>query len=117
MKRTWVVIGLGVMVVGGLVALGCATMQKPDTEPGMVWKYITEENDYTEWAFYPEAEGMVKGGEPHGAWIKTFVNTEGMNSKKVPIKDGSMIVKENYTPDRDLAAITVMYKEIGRAHV
>jgi hypothetical protein len=58
---------------------------------------------------------LYQGIEPHGALLTTYVNDTAYNSvkSKKGMADGSIIVKENYTPDKQLAAVTVMYKVKG----
>ena len=53
------------------------------------------------------------GGDPHGMLLTTYLNPAAygaLQSKAGVMPDGAIIVKENYTPEGDLAANTVMYK-------
>lgn len=58
---------------------------------------------------------MYKGTEPHGMLLTTYVNDAALNSIKAKkgLKNGAIIVKENYMPDKKLAAVTVLYKVKG----
>lgn len=101
---------------------GCATeseMDKsdqpkwPKPEAASVWSYI-ESHDYREnWGYWPGKGALYKGQEPHGALLTTYVNDlakDALTNKADKMPHGSVIVKENYGPDKKLAAITVMYK-------
>ncbi|MBI2906786.1 MAG: cytochrome P460 family protein [Chloroflexi bacterium] len=65
---------------------------------------------------WPGKQALYPGTEPHGALLTTYV-TDGafsaIDGKKGSIPNGSIIVKENYMPDKTLAAVTVMYKVKG----
>lgn len=53
-----------------------------------------------------------EGQSPHGALIKTYINKEAASDlENLPSK--SIIVKENYNPERRLMAITVMQRSKG----
>ena len=75
-----------------------------------VWKYISSHN-YKSWELFPGTTKMYKGKSPHGAYINAYLNEVGIKSiKNKQFADGTMIVKENFTPKKKLAAITVMFK-------
>ncbi len=60
--------------------------------------------------------GFYEGLAPHGAILRTFANNiayDAIEAKTNPLPEGSIIVKENYTPERELAAITFMVKMDG----
>ena len=81
-----------------------------------LWKHITVEKPYTKWDLWPGTEKMYEGTQPHGAFLTTYVTKGAMSTiekKKGKFSQGAMIVKENYMPDKTLAAITVMYKAKG----
>ena len=86
------------------------------TNGANMWKYITKEKPYTKWKLWPDTEKMYEGTQPHGAFLTTYV-TKGarkvIEKKKGKFSQGAIIVKENYMPDKTLAAVTVMYKAIG----
>jgi hypothetical protein len=78
-----------------------------------LWKYISEENPYTKWALWPGKGKLYEGTEPHGMLLTTYVSKgakQTIEGKKGTFAGGAIIVKENYKPDKTLAAITVMYK-------
>ncbi len=77
------------------------------------WSYLGDAQ-YTNWAPAPgQTDGFQKGGSPHGAFVKMYLNrTAAGNPQKPPF--GSIIVKENYGPDKKkLMAVTVMYRAKG----
>ena len=54
---------------------------------------------------------MYKGTKPHGAFLSTYLNKEayaGIEKKEKELPYGSIVVKENYMPDKKLGAVTVM---------
>ena len=64
----------------------------------------------------PAKGKLYKGTEPHGALLTTYVNNPALaaiKGKKGTMPAGAIVVKENYMPDKKLAAITVMYKVAG----
>ncbi len=80
--------------------------------------YITEVKPYKEWDLWPGTEKMYEGTEPHGVLLTTYVNKQalkgieqGMLEQGMP--DGSIIVKENYSADKELINVTSMYKRKG----
>ena len=78
-----------------------------------MWGYITKESPYTKWEFWPDHQGMQPGRAPHGPLHKVFVNDRALDSSQPPVQYGSIAVKENYGKDKELKAITVMYKVTG----
>jgi len=81
-----------------------------------LWKYITVEKPYTKWSLWPGTEKLYEGTQPHGAFLTTYVTKgarQAIEKKKGKFSQSAIIVKENYMPDKTLAAVTVMYKAIG----
>jgi hypothetical protein len=88
----------------------------PVKEVGKLQQYISETNPYTGWQLWPGTHKMYPGKRPHGEFLTTYVNDIALQSlhkgeAKFPL--GSIIVKENYTADKKLDAVTVMYKVDG----
>lgn len=84
----------------------------PQPNVDSVWSYLQAEN-YTDWQLFPGTSQLQEGGAPHGALLTTYVNQtarEALINGTVPLPVGSIIVKENYMPDRSFAAATVMIK-------
>jgi len=110
MKKMLAVVAAAVlmMAVNSFAAMPAADGEK-------LLQYLTKEKPYTEWQLWPGKGKLYKGTEPHGALLTTYVNDVALKSIKAQkgMKDGSIVVKENYMPDKKLAAITVMYKVKG----
>jgi hypothetical protein len=113
---------LSAAAAAAFILTGCATDSEqaktdkpkwPQPEAASVWSYI-ESHDYREnWSFWPGKGELYKGQEPHGALLTTYVNDlakDALTNKADKMPRGSVIVKENYGPDKKLAATTVMYK-------
>jgi len=65
---------------------------------------------------WPGKTALYPGTLPHGALLTTYVNDvayKAIRAKKGKLPNGSIVVKENYMPDKSLAALTVMYKVKG----
>ncbi len=77
--------------------------------------HITIHKPYHKWAMWPGKGEMYKGKEPHGAFLTTYVNENALDSikKMNGMTEHAIIVKENYSPNKELMAITVMYKVKG----
>lgn len=87
----------------------------PWTEAGDVRYHITIHKPYKEWSTWPGKERMHRGKEPHGAFMTTYVNGEALESisRKKGMEDLSIIVNVNYTEDRRLKEVYVMYRVVG----
>lgn len=80
-------------------------------------EYITVASPYTQWATWPGKGKLFASKDPtsHGPLITTYVNGAALLSiaEMKGMADGSIIVVENYTADRQLAGLTTMYKVAG----
>ncbi|MBI5641317.1 MAG: cytochrome P460 family protein [Nitrospirae bacterium] len=87
----------------------------PGADATKLYEYVTRHKPYSAWQLWPGKGRMYKGTEPHGALLTTYVDNTALGSikKKRGMADGSIIVKENYSADKKLAALTVMYKLKG----
>ncbi len=88
----------------------------PEADAKVLWTHIHGPSPYWNWNKWPGKPGLYKGTEPHGMLLQTFVNEiaqRGVYGKTGGVDHGGIVVKENYTPDRTLAAVTVMYKVNG----
>ncbi len=88
----------------------------PEPRSAAVWPYLQAEDYQKKWKLMPGTTAQMPGSSPHGALITTYVNDialNAINSKRGTIPPGGMVVKENYMPDRTLAAVTLMYKAEG----
>ncbi len=88
---------------------------EPGADALKLYDYITIYKPYSKWQLFPGKGMMYKGTQPHGAFLITYVNDAAYSSikGKKGFADGSMIVKENYTEDKKLDSLTVMYKISG----
>jgi hypothetical protein len=78
----------------------------------VLWSWLQKSN-YQRWnGGDGHAPDFQEGESPHGALIKTYVSgVAATNLKDLP--NGSVLVKENYSPDKKLMAITVMQRSKG----
>lgn len=78
-----------------------------------LWDHM-KKMDYTKkWKMWPGKTAFYKGTEPHGAFLTTYVNgpaLKAIKDKKGMLPVRAIVAKENYSPDKKLMAITVMYK-------
>jgi hypothetical protein len=81
-----------------------------------LWDYLTKVNYRESFSLWPGKGKLYTGTEPHGMLLTTYVNKTALGAiqgKKGTMPAGAIVVKENYMPDKKLAAITVMYKVAG----
>lgn len=89
---------------------------KPDPAGKEVIEYLSQQDYQNNWQLWPGKDKLYKGAHPHGAFLTSYVSDgalEAINGKQGVIPDGEFVVKENYSPEKKLAAITVMYKQAG----
>ncbi len=88
----------------------------PRPEAGDLRHHILSQNPYKKkFKLWPGKGEQYKGTEPHGSLLTTYVNKRALKSikKKKGMANNSIIIKENYTPNKKLVAVTVMYKVKG----
>ncbi|MCH8010816.1 MAG: hypothetical protein IIA61_02535 [Candidatus Marinimicrobia bacterium] len=76
-----------------------------------LWAIISDEEvGYLTWNSWDEARvEMYEGQSPHGAFLKTYVSPNASGSSNgIPL--GAIIVKENYTEDKTLGPLTIMWR-------
>jgi hypothetical protein len=98
----------------GCIAYGGAGL--PAADGKAVINYISNVDLYQNWQLWPDKGKLYKGQHPHGAFLTTYLNAaafSAVQNKTGTLPDGAIVVKENYTPEKKLAAITVMYKKAG----
>ncbi|TYO98216.1 cytochrome P460 [Geothermobacter ehrlichii] len=103
-----VLLAAAVAVAGG--------MDRPAADGKAVWRYIHQTEPYQQWPLFPGKEKLYKGRHPHGAFLTTYVSPDALaaiEAKKGMLPNGAFVVKENYTPEKKLAAVTVMYRVEG----
>ncbi|MDW7709262.1 MAG: cytochrome P460 family protein [Deferrisomatales bacterium] len=106
---------LTVSLCAGVLAAGSAAWAGPEASGAALWKHLKAEN-YTSWKMWPGKSALYPGTEPHGVLLTTYVNGAALGAiegKKGTMPAGAIVVKENYMPDKTLAAVTVMYKVQG----
>lgn len=101
---------------GGRGAAVTPTSSALKPEGAAIWQYL-KTTDYTKkFKMWPGKSSFYQGKEPHGALLTTYVNIPALMAiagKKGSLPEGSMIVKENYSSEKQLKSITVMYKVYG----
>jgi hypothetical protein len=126
MSRKWVVLSL-ILVLAAIPACSknedgtLQTARKseaplPETDGKAVLDYISRQNDYHRWPMFPGTIAMYPGQPPHGAFLTTYVSDttlKALENRPGPLPDGAILVKENYSPEKKLAAVTVMYRKAG----
>lgn len=77
-----------------------------------LWSWL-KKYDYRKWNG-PDgrAPDFQPGESPHGALIKTYVSKLAARDLE-DLPNGSVVVKENYSPEKKLMAITVMQRSDG----
>lgn len=76
-----------------------------------LWKYLNGVC-YQQWSPAGDDGDFRQSEAPHGALVKTYMNRTAAGSPKT-LPHGSMIIKENFSPEKKLMAITLMYKSKG----
>lgn len=98
---------------GGMAGRG---MWAPEASGAALWKHLKAADYAQRWEMWPAKDSLYTGTEPHGALLTTYVNRPALRSivqREGVMQYPAIIVKENYTPDKKLAALTVMYKVKG----
>lgn len=88
----------------------------PETRAAAVWDYVQAQDYRNKWKLMPGTTAQMAGNSPHGAFITTYVNETALNAitnRRGQIPPGGIVIKENFMPDRTLAAVTLMYKAEG----
>ena len=88
----------------------------PAADGKALWDYLKMEKYAKNWKKLPGTKAFYAGKEPHGALLTSYVNKiayDAIKGKKGMLPDGAIIVKENYSADKKLGALTVMYKVKG----
>jgi len=121
-----ILLGVSVLLSVILMSYGFAMAQvkseKPKKEAAAIeasgtalWDHL-KKVDYTKWKMWPGKTAFYNGKEPHGALLTTYVNgpaRRAVEGKKGVMPDRAIIVMENYSAEKKLVAITVMYKFKG----
>jgi hypothetical protein len=102
----------------------CSHTEEPRLEPlgaeeitgERLWRRITQESDYTQYAYWPGHEGERPGQSPHGRFHKIYINRTLRES--LPVADrtapaGAVIVKLNLNERHEEGRLAVMAKVQG----
>ena len=88
----------------------------PGADASRLYTHIMRPTPYSKtWSLMPGEKKMQSSGDPHGSFMTCYVNDKALKSikNKKGMSDGSIIVSENYGPDKKLESLTVMYKIKG----
>jgi hypothetical protein len=88
----------------------------PGADAAKLYKFMTLPKPYFErFNLWPGIGKLHAGTNPHSPFLTTYVNDAALASikemKEMP--DGACIINEEYTADKKLKALTVMYKVKG----
>lgn len=119
-----------ILLLGGISAAGLALWAVPSVaqeneaqnsgedakDPAFAerfWAYLQKVDYQKNWSRWPgRDQEFTEGTSPHGAFLKVYVNDEVTgNPENPPAK--SILVKENYNKQKELVAITPMYRVEG----
>ena len=104
------------LVFSGMILAQAKKGGPADATGASVWDYLKKEGFAKNWKMWPGTTAMYQGPEPHGAFLTTYVNDAALRSigaKKGKFSEGSIIAQENYSKDKKLKFIAVMYKVKG----
>lgn len=117
MKGRWRFL-LGVLAMGGAILALAQAMDQDKAFAQKLWRLLAGASgeDYRlSWHYIPgKPMGFYRGTEPHGALLRTFVNSIAFDAIKAKVGEypvGSVIVKDNHMPDGKLGGVTVMVKQ------
>jgi len=117
MRKTSLTVVLALALSGlGIAPVMADSSALPAADANAVYEYITKTNPYQNWPLYPGTDKLYQGRHPHGAYLTTYVSANAdasIKTKQGMLPNGAFVVKENYTPEKKLAAITVMYRVKG----
>lgn len=91
-------------------------IQESEKMAAELWSVMQDAKYRENWKMWPGKEALYEGTVPHGVFLTTYVNDAAHNAivnKAGMMPYGAMIIKENYKPDKSLAAFTVMHKVKG----
>jgi len=116
MKKNLVLVLALMVMVGLFPVVSSGADNLPAADGANLWKYISEDNPYQGWGFWPGRYGISPGKSPHGAYVKIYANSIALKAAREgrTMPYGSIIVKENYGKDKKtLMVVTPMYKVKG----
>ncbi|MCG7847807.1 MAG: cytochrome P460 family protein [ANME-2 cluster archaeon] len=113
------------ILISASILMGCTdigTIDKLEAQKEVgadgkeLYDHITIDNDYQNWSYWPGKGEFEPAREPHGEFVTTYVSNTSISSienKDGNMSAGSIIVKNNYDDNKELVAITAMYKVDG----
>jgi len=111
------VLSVSIIFQGFVIAgmLGGRSKQAMTIQPtgAAIWDLLKQMDYSKKWRMWPGKTSLYPGKEPHGALLTTYVNIPvfmAIAGKRGMLPNGSMIVTQNYSAERNLTDITVMYK-------
>jgi hypothetical protein len=120
MKRSvWVLatlLAFSLAATGSLSAQGKGGGKAPAPNAAAVWDYVKKADYVKTWKLWPGNTPLRKGPEPHGALITCYVNETALpaiTGKKGKLPEGSVVILDNFGPDKKLQFIDVMVKVKG----
>jgi len=96
--------------------IGFTESDDPSKMASDLWNKIQGDRYRENWKLWPGKGEFYKGTEPHGMLLTTYLNQaayEAVEKKENQLPNGSIVIKENYMPNKTLGAITVMQKIEG----
>jgi hypothetical protein len=115
MRNNLLKISLGLVLVLVTFSACAVPPPLPEGEGQALYDYILK-TDYQNWDLWPGKQALRPSTHPHGKFITTYVNKpalKAIHKKTDPLPDGSIVIAENFSPDKTLAVISVMYKKAG----
>jgi len=73
MRKGLLILTIVALVTGGIIAISGAGGDMPPADADKLWSYMTTDNPYTGWGFWPGHEGIYPGKSPHGAYLKVYL--------------------------------------------
>ena len=106
------VLWVAFMITGSFATAQVSRSNKDASFEDEFWKYLVG-NNYKNWSpGFSESAGFYQGKNPHGAYLKMYVNrTAAGNISDLAV--GSVVILENYLRDQSLKTISVMYRTTG----
>lgn len=116
MKHFYCIKYLSLLLILCGVTHGETVDNKSKTIAHVLWHSMTQENPYQNYPSWPGREGFYESTMPPGNILKLYINETALDTivnKKGTFPEGTLLIKENYTDDKKLFLITVMYKVKG----
>lgn len=113
------------MLLSGLLLTACVTnsttdsslLKMPEPDAEALWKYISQENSFTEWAVWENGKGLNDDASTasYSPNHKVYLNSQAVELRKtiIPYPNESILVSYIRSPAGEPKAVTVMYKVKG----